>query len=384
MSYVYLDDCMYHLYLAQEALNNYHEIDSYMEIFEADNPQVQQQAADNAQAKTGILENLKAAAMAVLRTIQNMISSITDFFRKSNMKEEERRAYEEFKAKCAKDPSLKDKRITVLDFRKFNEQYQSLLNEAEAADRELAAGKDYPLDDLIQKISGFCGNAGKGLMVSVGCEAALNFASSSTEAAQIMLKTLKEDEELQKTLVENIGKHETKKFERQMKSLGKRISLRREIMKLKGTASHSFEDAISNTIHQVQSICGGASQIVGTLPQNDPTKSKVSNTLNTAKAVVTNPKQMYSAAKNVAKGSNILRRASASNGVRNVVRAGMELNNEKNNIARQMVREQNKEARMQNKKKKFRIQDQSLRDSIMGVNDPNAVTHKVKKRLFNR
>ena len=60
------------------------------------------------------------------------------------------------------------------------------------------------------------------------------------------------------------------------------------------------------------------------------------------------------------------------------------VDNEKNNIARQMVREQNKEARMQNKKKKFRIQDQSLRDSIMGVNDPNAVTHKVKKRLFNR
>ena len=82
MSTIILDDCLFHLMEAQKCLDMYIDIDPFEEIFEATDPKTAVKLKTNAEAKSGALSHLKAAAQAVLNLIRNIISSIVDFFAK--------------------------------------------------------------------------------------------------------------------------------------------------------------------------------------------------------------------------------------------------------------------------------------------------------------
>lgn len=382
MSTIILDDCLFHLMEAQKCLDMYIDIDPFEEIFEATDPKTAVKLKTNAEAKSGALSHLKAAAQAVLNLIRNIISSIVDFFAKRFTSKKQREAYENFKAACAKDPSLKNKQITIMDFRKFNKEYESLLKEAEAADRALAEGKDYPADDLIKKISSFCGGAAKGVVVTVGCEAALQFASSSTDAAHQILNTLKSDEKMQAMLVDTIGKKETKRFEKQLAIFGKRTGLRRKIMQLKGYASTSFENAIENTLNQVEDLVSGATGIAKSTPGNDPSKNSISNTVATVKGVLTGD-NFIDNAKKVLHGSNMVRRASGVDEIRQAVSSSMDISSKTSKAAREQYKDAKRAEREAKHPKKTKIQDQSMRDSFFGRNDPNSTPNRTK-RFFSK
>lgn len=382
MSTIILDDCLFHLMEAQKCLDMYIDIDPFEEIFEATDPKTAVKLKTNADAKSGALSHLKAAAQAVLNLIRNIISSIVDFFAKRFTSKKQREAYENFKAACAKDPSLKNKQITIMDFRKFNKEYEKLLKEAEVADRALAEGKDYPVDDLIKKISSFCGGAAKGVVVTVGCEAALQFASSSTDAAQQILNTLKSDEKIQATLVDTIGKKETKRFEKQLAIFGKRTGLRRKIMQLKGYASTSFENAIENTLNQVEDLVSGAVGIAKTTPGNDPSKNSISNTVATVKGVLTGD-NLIDNAKKVLHGSNMVRRASGVDEIRQAVSSSMDVSSKTSKAAREQYKDAKRAEREAKHPKKAKIQDQSMQDSFFGRNDPNSTPSRAK-RFFSK
>ena len=377
MNTIVLDDCLYHLYCAQEALNDYTEIDSYMEIFEAENPEVAEQVEQNEKSKKTVIDHLKSAGNAILNVIRNIISSIQDFFRKINMDEAERQAYEAFKKQCANDPSLKNKKVTVLDFRRYTEDYQKILAEAEAAERELAAGRDYPIDNIVSKITEFCSGGSKAMVTAVGCEAALNFASSSRDAAKKMLQTLQNDEKMQQRLVDAIGKKEAKRFEKDMKSLGKRFSLKRKVMQLKGTASSSLEEAIVNTLQQVSDLCDAGIDISGKIQSNDPTKPGIVNKARMVKSIAGNREELKADLKNIGRSSDMIRRAYSNDQIRQGIGEVLKTSGETNKAARRTYKDLRKadkkqardEKRASKRKRHFKTHDQDIWDSIVGTND---------------
>lgn len=380
MNSIYLDDSLYHLMEAQKSIDLLEPIDPFEEIFEAADIKTAVKLKNNEENSNGAVGHLKAAAQSILNFIRNIISSIRDFFEKRCMDKKQRAAYEEFKKACANNPELKNKKITVMDFKKFNGEYEKLLKEAENADRELAKGKDFPADEILKKITDFCGGAAKGAMFTVGCEAALQWASSSTDVARQMLNQLQTDEKMQQKMVKSLGSGEVKRFEKQLKILTKRQSVRRGIMKLKGYSSTSLQNAIENTIKQVSGMVSAGTKLGAVMPKEDVSKGKVGNVMNKVAAAVTHPKEVAGAVKEFTKGNNasMIRRGAHNKEIVSGVKKYLEVNGKTSAEARQQYKSK------YGKKKPRKLQDQSMMDSILGVNDQNSVTNKAKKRFLRK
>lgn len=255
MSVLVLDDCLTELFEAERCINMITEIDPYSEIFEAADEEVKAQIENNNKATDSAISHLKKAAEAVLNMIRNIIDSMIDFFKKRRMSDLEREAYNNFKEAVKKDPSIKNKKVTVTDFRKLKSEYNEILADVEKYDRALAEGKKTDVEELTNAIGKRLEGIAKGVSVSVSCDMALKMATSSRELSQLMLRKLQEDERIQKILVDGIGKKQAKTVEKDLKSLGKRLSLKRFWMKRHGQMCDSVDEAIYKTFTQVKDLC---------------------------------------------------------------------------------------------------------------------------------
>ena len=141
MAKIILDDCLQALYEAELSMADYVELTSYQTIFEADDPEVQAQQETNAEAQGKTENALIRAVKAVKAMISSLINAIADFLRKLTMSSEERKSFDEFKAACASDPSLKDKKITVQDYRNVMAQYDAMIKQLEEGMRNAETEK---------------------------------------------------------------------------------------------------------------------------------------------------------------------------------------------------------------------------------------------------
>lgn len=255
MNVLVLDDCLTELFEAERCINMITEIDPYSEIFEAADEKVKAQIENNNEATKGAINHLKKAGEAILNMIRNIIDSIIDFFKKRRMSDLEREAYNNFKEAVKRDPSIKNKKVTVTDFRKLKSEYNDILSDVEKYDRALAEGKKTDVEELANAITKRVKGVAEGVSVSVSCDMALKMATSSRELSQIMLRKLQEDERLQKILVDGIGKKQAKKMEKDLRSLGKRFSLKRTWMRMHGQMCNSVDEAVYKTFNQVKDLC---------------------------------------------------------------------------------------------------------------------------------
>ena len=382
MNEILMDDSLYWLSEAQRYLDMIVDIDPYQEIFETYDPNVKLKVDQNEKAKTGVAGSLKKAIEAVKRICKNIMNSIKDFFEKRNLKEEERKAYDSFKAACAKNPELKNKKISVKDYRKFNEEYNNILEEARKADTALAEERAFNTQELFDRISGFTKGIASGAVASVGCDAALNMASSSREIANNIYASLKNDQALHDRLEAAIGKAETKRFEKQMKSLGKRVSLQRAIMKMKGTYSRSIDEALSNTYHNVIELATTAADTGTSIAKDNTADPRVSITGNVFQRAANTAKTVGAAAKNMdkiadtvkaANKTDIVRHLAGNKEVQSAAKAGIKGYNKSVKDARRTYKNQKKaDRRRRLNAALWRTSDQSALDSLLGVNNPDS------------
>lgn len=257
MGAIVLDDCLYHLRKAELCMEHYVELDAYQEIFEAENPDVKNQLVENKKASKSVLDHLKAAGEAVIKMIHNIIDAVENFFKKLKMDGDERDAYEKFKEACKKDPELKNKKITVTDYENTMKEYNALIKDIEKVERDLQEGKKTDADALIERMQKFLTGAAKGVVVSVSADAAIRLASTSKEIARGLSAACKNKElGLMETLVAGMGKHEAKKFQRDVNSLSKLISIKRLKMKITHQLCRNMDDVVMKTKEQFTSAAG--------------------------------------------------------------------------------------------------------------------------------
>lgn len=385
MNELLLDECLCYLKEADNYLSLYHEIDPFEEIFEAYRPDTQLQVEQNKKAKTGVMGSLTKAIRALKQMIINIINSIRDFIEKRTMGKEERQAYEAYKEAVAKDPTLKNKKITVRDFRALNKNYESILKEAELADRELEKGNNINVDAIIDKITKFCGDCSKGVLTAVTAEAAINIASSSTDIAKKISESLEKDKTFYKKMEENIGKRQTNKFKKDMESLSKRISFRRFIMKMKGTYSKSVEDGVNKTFDSVFDLVGHAKNLASSFKNYDSETQIKGTTSEKLKSNVSfvknNGADIIKSGKSLA-GNNIAKRILGNKTIRDTGIDVLKYNSKKTKDAKALYKQKEKERKQAIKAaKNKKPYDQSIMDSLIAKNDPDAVTHKLFERI---
>ena len=241
------DECLSALMEVNEYMKEYVDISDYQAIFEADNPKVKQQQANNAVVVSKSNNSLKKAIEAVKAFIHKIIVSIQDFLDKMKMDKDERDAFEKFKEACQKDPSLANRKVTVKDYRNIMVEYDKLIKETEAKIREVKANEKTPIQGLLDKINNTLKGTVKSTAGIVTAKVARDMAIDNKNAAKLLLNALQSNEKAMNILEDSLGEKGAEKYKKFLNSCTKEISLRRGLTKLYHTKSNLLKDTLQTT-----------------------------------------------------------------------------------------------------------------------------------------
>ena len=296
MAKIILDDCLQALYEAELSMADYVELTSYQTIFEADDPKVQAQQETNEEAQGKTENALIRAVKAVKAMISSLINAIADFLRKLTMSSEERKSFNDFKAACASDPALKNKKITVKDYRNVMGQYDLMIKELEAGMRNAESMKESKYKELMRKASECLGKTIKSAGVIVSADAALKMAQSNIDMAKIINIGLKTDLGLVETLERELGSAKAvERYQKKIKGCTKKISMQRLIVKLRRKKYECAKDACAATMNDLKSIA------TGKVWKNVSMAKNLANNENTSKVVKIGAKGAAMAGKEIVK-----------------------------------------------------------------------------------
>ena len=291
MAKIILDDCLQALYEAELSMADYVELTSYQTIFEADDPKVQAQQETNEEAQGKTENALIRAVKAVKAMISSLINAIADFLRKLTMSSEERKSFDEFKAACASDPSLKDKKITVQDYRNVMAQYDAMIKQLEEGMRNAENMKESKFKELMKNATDCISQTVKSTGMIVTADAALKMAQSNITMAKIINRGLKSDLGIMETLERELGSAKAaKKYQKKIAGCSRKISLQRLIVKFKKKEYDCAKDACAAAIKDLKSVVTGRVwknvSMTKHLIDNENTGKVIKNAANAGKGAI--------------------------------------------------------------------------------------------------
>lgn len=257
-------------------------IDEYSMIFtEADDEARKHDPAlsDNSEyaKKSG---GFLSKAIAALKDLFNRVkTAIQNFFAIRKLNIREREEYKRFVEACKKDPSLKDKQITVKDWQDTIERGKKL---AEEISKATAGSDDKDIDEpvfksLMQRAEELLHGAGKEATMTVSINAALNMAVTNESYAALLDRSLQETDVLIKRIESTLGSKTANQFKKDVHALTKKVSLRKMLLKIQFKqrgAMESIEHAVTDFLKSVPGIPGMGSH---------RTRQQISRTENTKK-----------------------------------------------------------------------------------------------------
>ena len=243
------------LYLAYTTMEAYIEFDELDFLFEADDIAVKndliKKNSDTVRTSKGFLGKAIDGLMAMINRVSDAIGN---FISRLTLSKDQRAMYDELVQKCKNDPELKDKRITVKDWKAISTEYNKVMSRAENEIKRNAAGQRADMDGAINDLENYIKGLGKGVYTSVSMELALNQASSSIEFAREIQHKLKHDKKYMQELKDAVGASEVRKFKRDINRLSSELTLRRAMYTAKHETCKSFEEAYKKTFKDVASI----------------------------------------------------------------------------------------------------------------------------------
>lgn len=335
-----LDRCDYYIEKVENMFENLHYTPSLLfidEIFEEKTASAKTQLVNNEKNKEqsssgGIANGIGKIIESIKNIIKGIIEKIVNFIQVLTLSGDEKRQYEAFVQKCASHPKLKNKQITVMDYKKYYGDYKRLLAEVEKADKDLASGKSVEVEMIENKIKKFIAGAAAGAVTSVTLAAGLRQASGSRQYASMMLEKLKNDEEEMARIEAAIGKKEAQNYVKDLKSLTHRFSLKRYMMRATGNAAMSLESANKGVLNDAIEAVNAVKDLG--LPGYDPEKNVLMNMLSKAAHIAKHPKKAFAAGKALLKNKDLYDMAMGNEQIRDAVDVAKKVEYGKNNAAR--------------------------------------------------
>lgn len=287
--------------LALEAINEYQPIsiiDEYMtEAFgkknkpNTENSGDQAQNSNNAETKdkptsntsneknnqNGVIQKGKTGLSKMFQAIRNFIrkmkDTINDFLQRRKMDDAERKAMEEFEAAVRQEPSLKNARITVMDFKKTQEEYQKMMGEFDRQIRAARENEKTPIQNMLDKAKNFVTGNAKGFIHTVNAVGIINMAGVDKNIAKFIKSVIDNDEKMLAEMEKAMGAKQFDEFQKDLTKLTKPAMLLRAKLRV----SHRlYSDVISAYAGAYKSVGEMASN---TLKGKNPFNLKDGNQL---------------------------------------------------------------------------------------------------------
>ena len=371
---------------AERYAESFIEISSFTSIFEAENEKVKNTEKNNEKAVAGTENHFAKAIAAIAAAISRVIESIRVFFAEHAMDKKMKQAYAAYKAALQRDPTLKDKKISMIDIKKFRAEYESLQKELDDAENKHRQGINIDLGPITDKINEFgkrIKGAATGAATAVGMEFALNASEGCMDFAKTLNGKLKTDKAFADRLKKEVGSIEYAKFKHKVKAYSKDASFLRLRTKLKSDAVTSMEGAVRKTYDTIMNAVGGGKEVVDVMKDMDTSRNaergKFGNMMHTAGYIMRNRKDLKGGIKKAWGAKDIALRAAGNEDIRDLAGKGMKI---VGNISKQ--KEALNKERRDSIKYVQRHPDtfhQSMGDFFSGIHDKNSVTGSYARKM---
>lgn len=219
--------------------------------------QVQKQQDTNVAAQQKGKSGLARLVDAVLAMIRRVKNAFSDFIERRHMDAEEKKAFDNFQAACRRDPALKNKRVTVKDYRKFQQEYFALMKKVEQEEEAVKKDKNHSIEGITKAIKEFGANQIKGIGCTVAATQLINMASTGRTNAKLILKMLNADEQVADQIRKQMGDAQYNKMTSDLESLGKFLSLKKLKMGLTHQLYDDFLSAWMGPIKAIKDVAKG-------------------------------------------------------------------------------------------------------------------------------
>ena len=251
------DEYFSSMYELKVLLEDYHELTPYQLIYEANKPDVVNQMQKNANIKQNSEGIIMKAIHAVQKLIKNVISSIQNFFSELTMGKDEKQLYQQMQQAIRENPELKNKKLTVKDFRSINQKYDAMIKDVETEIRDCMASHRSPSQEIFDKVTGFI-KEGLGASTAIlGTEVAVKAARSNLGIAKEIQKRLKDESGIMEYLTKTLGKKEAKKFKKEINKDARLIGLHRLLVSLFSKKYDGLKECVTDTFQQLHDVSKG-------------------------------------------------------------------------------------------------------------------------------
>lgn len=254
MNTIFFDECFENLYYAQETMKDWIQLSDYEIIFEAVSPDVQDKIFKNEETGEKSVGFIQKAINAIIALIQKVLSPIKDFIDRFTMSGAEREAYEQFKQEIAKDPKLRNRKVSVSDFRTITSNYDKMIAEVDKEIKAVKADPNRSIDETVKKVTDFISGTVSATTAIVGVDMATKIADSNIEMAKAIQNVLNEEKSIMDTLSKQLGKKDAKKFKKDIDAAAKNTALHRLKVSLFRKKYDSLQDCISGTFDAFKQI----------------------------------------------------------------------------------------------------------------------------------
>jgi hypothetical protein len=239
-----------------DAMAMFTPISEYATIFEADNPEVQQRVRENRDAVNKAQGGLAKIFNSIKRIISNVITAIRNFFDRARLSAEEKKAFDAFKAACAKDPSLKNKKITVRAWQEIEAKGAELRKQGEAILRNENA-QPTECEQFIKNVENYISSTAGGVATTVTVDFLKKSMVRCPQVADMILSQMKSDNEWCDKIRNSMGEKSYGKFEKYTESMRNRSRVMMFMARLGKKRYENLHSAMESSIKGVADIAQG-------------------------------------------------------------------------------------------------------------------------------
>lgn len=359
-----LEECGRDIEALDSQITEYNIHDVYNSLFEEKSASVKTQLVKNNKTKEsgGIINGIGNIAKKLIDAIKNIIDSMVNFIQTLTLSGQEKVQYEAFVKKCSEHPKLKDKKITVMDYKKYYGDYKLLLAEVKRAEKDILSGKSVELDAIEGKVKKFIAGGASGVLASVGIGTALRYASSSKQISAMINKEL-QDPLVMDTLKSAVGEKEANRLFKDTKKMSHFLSAQRIWMMLTGNAARSIETASKKTFEDAANLVKSVQDL--DMPGYDPEHNILVNMAKRVGHVIAHPGKSAKVAKYYIKNKRVIDAGMGNEEIKGTVKAAKEFIKNKHDAERGDVLA-----------KRGIPGKQTAFAALTGVNDPEAKINK--------